>query len=172
VKTNNNDACDAEAICEAVSRPNMRFVPMTTVEQQALLGLHRARRGFLAARTAQANQIRGLLAEFGVVMPSGIGYLERQMPEILEDGENGLLGASRELFARVVGHFRELNRHVKELEKQIEVWHRQDASSERLQAIPGNGPLTASALVASIGEVIHEWPTATGVVGSGSAPKL
>src|SRR5215469_7506045 len=72
VKANKNDARDAEAICEAVGRPNMRFVPVKSVEQQALLALHRVRQGFIAARTAQANQLRGLLAEFGIVLPSGI----------------------------------------------------------------------------------------------------
>ena len=72
VKTNKNDVADAEAICEAVARPNMRFVPIKSVEQQAVLALHRVRQGFVKARTAQANQIRGLLAEFGLVMPQGI----------------------------------------------------------------------------------------------------
>jgi transposase len=74
VKTNKNDAADAEAICEAVGRPNMRFVPVKNVEQQAVLALHRVRQGFVKARTAQANQIRGLLAEFGLVIPQGISH--------------------------------------------------------------------------------------------------
>ena len=78
VKTNKNDARDAEAICEAVSRPNMRFVPMKTVEQQATLALHRARQGFVSARTAQSNQLRGLLSEFGIVMPKGVSNLAPQ----------------------------------------------------------------------------------------------
>jgi len=72
VKTNKHDVADAEAICEAVSRPNMRFVPAKTVEQQAILSVHRARQGFVKARTAQANQIHGLLSEFGIVIPQGI----------------------------------------------------------------------------------------------------
>ena len=74
VKTNKNDAADAEAICEAVARPNMRYVPIKNVEQQAVLALHRVRQGFVKARTAQANQIRGLLGEFGLIVPQGIGY--------------------------------------------------------------------------------------------------
>jgi transposase len=152
VKTNKNDARDAEGICEAVSRPNMRFVPIKNVEQQALLGLHRARQGFVVARTAQGNQIRGLLAEFGIVMPKGIRYVESQMQGILEDAENDLTGASRALFARLFEHFRALDRQVRELEREISAWHREDAASQRLQAIPGIGPLTASALVASIGD--------------------
>lgn len=151
VKTNKNDARDAEAICEAVTRPNMRFVPVKNVEQQVLLGIHRARQGFVKARTAQANQIRGLLAEFGIVMPKGVRFLGQQMPGILEDAENGLPHTSRELFARLMSHFRELDRQMKELELQIKTWHRHSAASVRLEAIPGLGPLSASALVASVG---------------------
>ena len=116
VKTNKNDARDAEGICEAVGRPSMRFVPMKTVEQQAMLSLHRARQGFVAERTAQANRIRGLLSEFGIVIPKGILHLEGQLPAILQDLENGLHGGSRDLFNRLFDHFRELDRHVKELE--------------------------------------------------------
>jgi transposase len=152
VKTNKNDAADAEAICEAVGRPNMRFVPIKNTEQQALLGLHRVRQGFVSERTAQANQIRGLLAEFGLVIPVGIRSIERKLPEFLEDAENGLSGASRALFARLLEHFRALDRQVEELEREINAWHREDTASQRLQAIPGIGPLTASALVASVGD--------------------
>jgi len=152
VKTNKNDAADAAAICEAVTRPNMRFVPIKHAEQQALLGLHRARQGFVHARTAQVNQIRGLLAEFGLVIPQGMRFLAKRVPEILEDAENGLPGASRKLFSRLFEHFRELDRQAKELEAQIQAWHREDMKSQRLQTIPGIGPLTASALVASIGD--------------------
>jgi len=152
VKTNKNDAADAEAICEAVGRPNMRFVPIKNTEQQALLGLHRARKGFVTERTAQANQIRGLLTEFGLVMPVGIRSIGRKLPGFLEDAENGLSTVSRALFARLFEHFRALDRQVEELEREINAWHREDAASQRLQAIPGIGPLTASALVASVGD--------------------
>lgn len=151
VKTNKNDARDAEAICEAVTRPTMRYVPVKSAEQQGLLALHRVRQGFVTARTAQANQIRGLLSEFGIVIRRGIGCL-RQIPEILEDGENGLSSTSRELFQRLFDHFRDLDRQVRELEVRIHAWHRQHADSQRLEKIPGIGPLTASALVASIGD--------------------
>ncbi len=88
VKTNKNDAADAEAICEAVARPNMRFVPVKNIEQQAVLALHRVRQGFVKARTAQANQIRGLLGEFGLIMPQGIGYIAKRVPTLLEDASN------------------------------------------------------------------------------------
>lgn len=84
VKTNKNDVADAEAICEAVARPNMRFVPIKNIEQQAVLALHRARQGFVSARTAQANQIRGLLSEYGIVIPQGIAHIAGCVPEIIE----------------------------------------------------------------------------------------
>jgi len=151
VKTNKNDARDAEAICEAVSRPTMRYVPVKTVQQQELLALHRVRQGLVAARTAQANQIRGLLSEFGIVVRKGIGCLNQQIPEILEDGQNGLSGDCRALFSRLFNHLRELDRQVREFEAQLQAWHRQHADSQRLEKIPGIGPLTATALIASIG---------------------
>jgi len=152
VKTNKNDAADAEAICEAVARPNMRFVSVKNDEQQGVLALHRARQGFVKARTAQANQIRGLLAEYGVVMPQGIGHIAKRLPEILEDAENALPGLFRALIARLGEHLQTLDRHVEELDAQIQRWHRDNATSQRLAQIPGIGPITASALAASIGD--------------------
>jgi transposase len=152
VKTNKNDAADAEAICEAVARPNMRFVPVKSGEQQGVLALHRARQGFVKARTAQANQIRGLLAEYGIVIPQGISHIARRLPEILEDAENALPGLFRELIARLGEHMQSLDRHVEELEAQIQRWHRNNATSCRLAQIPGIGPITASALAASVGD--------------------
>ena len=151
VKSNKNDVADAEAICEAVGRPNMRFVPIKTGEQQAVLALHRARQGFVKARTAQANQIRGLLAEYGIIIPQGIGYIGKRLPEVLEDGENGLPGMFRQLLARLGDHLKELDWQVHELEIQIQAWHRESVASRKLAQIPGIGPITASALVASIG---------------------
>ena len=152
VKTNKNDAADAEAICEAVTRPTMRFVPIKNGQQQAVLALHRARQGFVKARTAQANQIRGLLAEYGIVIPKGISHIATHLPDILEDGENGLPGVFRQLIDRLGAHLKELDRQVGELEVQIQAWHRANADSRRLAEIPGIGPITASALAASIGD--------------------
>ena len=152
VKTNKNDRADAEAICEAVNRPTMRFVPTKTGEQQAVLSMHRARQAFVKARTAQANQIRGLLAEYGIVMPQGIVHIAKCLPEILEDGENDLPGVFRQLLQRLGEHLKELDRQVDELDGQIQQWHRENAASRKLAKIPGIGPLTASALVASIGD--------------------
>ena len=152
VKTNKNDMADAEAICEAVARPNMRFVAIKTVEQQAILSVHRARQGFVKARTAQGNQIRGLLAEFGIVIPQGIRSITKQMPEILEDGENGLPGAMRNLLERLTENLKEMDRQVKELEEKIQLWHRENTASRKLAEIPGLGPITASAIVATVGD--------------------
>jgi transposase len=152
VKTNKNDMADAEAICEAVGRPNMRFVAIKTVEQQAILSVHRARQGFVKARTAQGNQIRGLLSEFGIVIPQGIGQIMKQVPEILEDGENGLPGAMRNLIERLTENLKEMDRQVKELEAQIQLWHRENEASRKLAEIPGLGPITASAIVATVGD--------------------
>src|ERR1700710_2930030 len=124
VKTNKNDAADAEATCEAVSRPNMRFVPIKTVDQQAVLALHRVRQGLVKARTAQANQIRGLLSEFGLIVPQGIGYIASRVPELIEDAGNELPGSFRQLVQHMLDHFKELDRQAGELEVQIQAWHR------------------------------------------------
>ena len=150
VKTNKNDVADAEAICEAVSRPNMRFVPIKSLEQQCVLSLHRVRQGFVKARTAQANQIRGLLGEFGLVIPKGIWNIAQRVPELLEDASNGLPLALRQLIDRLASHLKELDRQVRELEREIISWHRSSVLSQKLEKIPGIGPLAATALVASI----------------------
>ena len=152
VKTNKSDRNDAEAICEAVGRPNMCFVPVKTAEAQAVLALHRARQGFVKARTAQANQIRGLLAEFGIVIPKGIGHIAKRLPEILEDGENGLPGMMRQLVRALGEQLKGVDNQVEEMERQIKLWHRDSEPSRTLEAIAGIGPITASAYVASVGD--------------------
>jgi len=152
VKSNKNDARDAEAICEAVTRPNMRFVPVKNAEQQAVLSIHRAREGFVKARTAQGNQIRGLLSEFGIIIPTGLANVYKRIPEILEDGENGLPGNMRQLIQRLTDHLKELDEQVAALEKEIKKWHTANESSRELAEVGGIGPLTASALAATVGD--------------------
>lgn len=152
VKRNKNDAADAEAICEAMTRPNMPAVPIKNASQQAILSVHRARQGFVKARTAQANQIRGLLAEYGITIAQGIGHIRKRVPEILEDGENDLPGSFRLLIERLADHLKELDRQVGELETQIQHWHRDNSASKKLEKIPGVGPITASAMAAAIGD--------------------
>jgi len=152
VKTNKNDIADAEAICEAVGRPNMRFVPVKSVEQQSVLSLHRVRQGFVKARTAQANQIRGLLGEFGLIMPKGIVNVAKRVPELMDKAGDQLPAPLRQLITRLLCHMKELDRQVAELEAQIKAWHRNSTLSQTVAKIPGIGPLGASALVASIAD--------------------
>jgi transposase len=130
----------------------MRFVPMKPVEHQALLSLHRARQGFVKARVAQTNQIRGLLGEFGIVVPQGAKAIEARMPNILEDAESELPTKLRQLLARLLEHSRYLRQQAEDLEAEIKRWHEANEASRRVAEIPGIGALTASALVASIGD--------------------
>ena len=170
VKTNKNDAADAEAICEAVARPNMRFVPIKNVEQQGVLALHRARQGFVKARTAQANQIRGLMAEFGIAIAQGIGHIAREVPDLIEDASVELPGMFRLLVQRLLDHLKVLDKQVDEIEAQIVAWHRQSADSKKLDQIPGIGPLTASAPGGC--EELRERPAGGRLAGPGAPAAL
>ncbi|WP_139706827.1 IS110 family transposase [Aeromonas hydrophila] len=151
VKTNKHDAADAEAICEAVTRPTMLFVPLKTPEQQAVLALHRIRQGFIKQRTAQANQIRGLLAEFGIIIPQGIHHVRQQLPAILEDADNRLPELFCEQLSLLQAHMVHLCEVTTTLDKQIEQCHQHHPLCQRIGKIPGIGPITASALIATIG---------------------
>jgi transposase len=119
VKTNKNDAADAEAICEAMSRPGMRFVPIKTATQQASLSVHRVREGLVAERTALANRIRVLLAEFGIAIPQGIRYLRSDVHAIIEDGERDLPGTFCLLVQRLLDHLAYLDCQGDQLEQEI-----------------------------------------------------
>ncbi len=119
VKSNKTDAADAEAICEAVRRPHMRFVPIKTQAQQAMLSLHRARAGLVKSRTALANQIRGLLSEFGIVLPQGIRLLGQRAIEALSNREHEHCEQFRALIQLLVEHLRELGNKAAELEGRI-----------------------------------------------------
>lgn len=151
-KSGKNDANDAEAICEAVGRPNMRFVAVKSVEQQAILAVHRARSLLVEERTALVNQIRGLLGEFGIAVAQGIDRLRRAMPEILEDGENGLPGLARETFAELWEQLRASDVRVAHYDRRIEALAREMNAAKRLMAMAGIGPVTATALVATVGD--------------------
>lgn len=152
VKTNKHDMADAKAICEAVTRPTMRFVPIKNVEQQAMLSLHRAREGFVGDRTATANRIRGLMTEFGLTIPQGIGHVRCKVPELIEDATNELPGMFRGLIDQLLEHLKWLDKQIEKIEIQISTWHRNNADSQRLAEIPGIGVITATALVAMIGD--------------------
>jgi transposase len=152
VKSNKNDANDAEAICEAMSRPHMRFVSVKSVEQQDIQATHRIREELKAHRNAKANQIRGLVAEYGLVAPQGLLALRRTIPEWLEDAENGLTDSFRSLLHGVWSDLLALEERLKELDKQIEKLARGNEVAKRLQQLRGVGPLVATALVATVGD--------------------
>ena len=151
-KRGKNDANDAEAICEAVGRPNMHFVAVKSEEQQALLMVHRARSLTVGQRTAVVNQIRGLLGEFGVVFAQGVGRLRAQLPQILEDAENGLPGLAREVLAGLLERFRELHQHIQQYDLRVRELAQQSEPARRLMQIESIGPLTATAIVAGMGD--------------------
>jgi transposase len=151
VKGNKTDRNDAEAICEAAQRPGMRFVALKTVEQQQVLALHRLRSAVVKTRTGLANQLRGLLAEFGLVVPQGLQQLRRQLPELLEDAHNGLPGMLREELHLHSQRLRELDAEVQRLTKRIEQQAQADERTQALMQRRGVGPLIASAFAAELG---------------------
>jgi transposase len=152
LKTNKNDRNDAEAICEAVQRPNMRFVQPKTPEQQAVLHLHHARRLLVRQRVALSNHLRGVLSEYGIVLPPGVKAISRCLPALLENAENDLPMLARHLLAELKAEHDQLIERTECLESQIKVWHAGNRVSQRLASIPGIGVLTASALAAVVGE--------------------
>lgn len=150
VKTNKNDMADAEAICEAVSRPNMRFVPVKSIDQQAILSLHRARQSSIQTRTGLVNQIRGLMAEFGHVIPKGLHHVRREMIATIEKVRQELPAIFLELMESLLEQLQSLTDFIAEIEKKILHCCRGNEDCMRLTTIPGVGPLTATALVASV----------------------
>lgn len=152
VKGNKNDANDAEAICEAVGRPTMRFVPIKTREQQGIQAVHRVRSELVGQRTAKANQIRGLLSEYGIVASRGIAVLRKALPGVLEDGENGLPGGYRVLLAGLGEDLGYLDRRIASLDEEIKRLAEAHEGARRLQQLRGVGPITATALVAALGD--------------------
>lgn len=151
-KSGKNDGNDAEAICEAVSRPAMRFVPVKSVEQQAVLSLHRIRSAVVAERTAQINQIRGLLSEFGLIMPKGRYPAQHHIPDILEDASNGLPSLARRLLHDIYQRIQTLNQQILAYDREIENLARHSEPARRLMSLPGVGAVTATALVASVAD--------------------
>ena len=152
VKSNKNDANDAEAICEAVARPTMRFVAIKTIAQQDIQAVHRIRSELVQQRTAKVNQIRGLLAEYGIVVGRRVDVLQNALPLLLEDAENGLTTDFRALLEGLQQDLATLNERVDDLDKTIKTLSSNNADAKRLQQIPGIGPITATALVCAIGD--------------------
>lgn len=152
VKSNKNDSHDAEAICEAVTRPNMRFVAIKNIEQQDIQAIHRIRERLVHNRTALINQIRGLLAEYGIIIPQGVSYVRKELPIILEDGENELSGLGRELLNDLWLQLNELDKKVELYDKKIELICKNNEICQRLVQVEGIGALTATAIIASVGD--------------------
>jgi transposase len=151
VKTNKNDFIDAEAIAEAVDRPTMRFVPIKSDDQLDMQSLHRVRERWVMRRTAAVNQIRSLLLERGVTLRKGRKYLDQQLPRILEDAELKLSGALRTLLAQLKLELDQLAERIGEMDRFIRQTAGELEGCRRMQAIPGVGPVTATAIVAAIG---------------------
>jgi transposase len=151
VKSNKNDANDAEAICEAMSRPNMRFVKPKTVSQQDIQAVHRIRQELMSHRTAKANQIRGLVTEYGLVAPLGLAALRSAIPCWLEDAENGLTVLFRSLLHGLWEDLRRFDQRIATMDAEVDRIAKSDPVAQRLQQLRGVGPLIATALVASVG---------------------
>ena len=151
VKTNKSDYIDAEAIAEAVQRPTMRFVPIKTEEQLDLQAVHRVRERWVMRRTAVVNQIRGLLLERGLTLPKGRSHVDRALPEILADAKSKLSDSFRVLLAQLKLELEQLTARIEQMDAVIQHTATENEACQRLTTIPGIGPVTATALVAAIG---------------------
>src|SRR6202162_3907578 len=151
VQTNKSDFLDAEAIAEAVQRPRMRFVPIKTEEQLDLQSLHRVRERWVMRRTAVVNQIRSLLLERGLTVPKGRSHLDEQLPRILEDAELNLSDSFRVLLAQLKLELEQLAARIEEMDRVIQKTAKENEACQRLTEIPGIGPVTATALIAAVG---------------------
>ena len=147
-----NDANDAAAVCEAASRPNMRFVPVKSIEQQGVMAVHRVREGIKEERTACINRIRGLLAEFGLVFPQSPKALRQVLPAVLEDASNEMGGVARLALQRAQKQWEELDEHMSWCDERVGAHVKHDAQAKAAARLHGIGPLGASAVVASVGD--------------------
>jgi len=152
-KSDKNDMNDAEAICEAVGRPNMRFVPIKNEEQQAIMMLHRARSLLVGDRVALVNQIRGFLMEYGIVLAQGRIQIRKKLPDIMSDGENNLPYLAREILNDQYERLCHLDEEIDAYDLKIESLAKSNEVTKRIMKLDGVGPITATAIVASIGEV-------------------
>lgn len=152
VKSSKNDRHDAEAIAEAASRPTMRYVPIKSVEQQDIQTLHRIRSLLMKDRIAQINQIRGLLAEYGIVIPQNAERVRQQLPLILEDAENELTPLTRQLMQDLYERLVTVDERIRRCDQRLQQVHQQSPISRKLEKVRGVGPLIATAMLASAGD--------------------
>ena len=150
VQTNKNDGRDAAAICEAVTRPHMRFVPVKTVDQQDMKALLTVRDLLVKQRTALVNQIRGLLSELGIVFPRGAKKVLPELAKVLDGEDSPLTSLARETFRELRDHLKDLERRIAEADKRVARLHKAHAVCQKLSRVPGIGPITAVALVATL----------------------
>ena len=152
VKRNKNDAADAQAICEAVVRPTMRFVPVKTAEQQSALLLHRGRERLVRQRTALVNALRAHLAEFGVIAPQGLRNVDKLIAIVRDESDARLPDLARQVLQVLAAQIEQVEAAVAELEKRLMAFHKGNPVSQRLATIPGIGPIIATAIAATVGE--------------------
>jgi transposase len=152
VKRNKNDAADAEAICEAVTRPTMRFVPIKTKQQQTALMLHRTRQLLVRQRTMLSNALRGHLAELGIVSAKGRNGTGELLSIIADGADNRVPSSARSILDVLARQYSAIGAEIGSIDKSILAWHRSCEASRRLEEIPGIGPIVATALVAEIGD--------------------
>lgn len=152
LRGNKNDYNDAAAIAEAASRPEMRCVAVKDAEQQDIQALHRLRERTIVSRTALSNQLRGLLAEYGLILPRGLSVVRREIPRVLEDAGNGLSARFRRLLARGYDQLRELDEHIAFYTHELQRYGAEHEACQRLQSIPGFGPITASLFHSVVGD--------------------
>lgn len=151
-RSGKNDMTDSAAICEAASRPTMRFVPVKSCEQQAVMSLHRVREGFKEERTACINRIRGVLSEYGLVFGKSPKVLRAVLAEVLEDAENTMTGLARMVMQRAFDHWRELDEHMRWCDQQIGAHVRSSDAAQRAAKITGIGEIGASAFIGGVGD--------------------
>jgi transposase len=152
VKRNKNDAADAEAICEAVKRPSMRFVPVKTAEQQSALLMHRGRELLVRQRTMLANALRGHLAEFGLIAAQGLHKLVELIAIVRDVKDERVPDMARQVLRLIAEQIAELDTRIAAIETQIMAWHKSNPMSQRLATIPGIGPIIATAIAAPVVE--------------------
>ncbi len=151
VKRNKNDAADAEAICEAVTRPSMRFVPVKDIDQQSVLMMHRARNLLIRQRTMLVNALRAHLAEFGVIAPQGLRHVE-ELAAAIEENRVGLPELARAILRLIVAQLNDTQGKVRQIETKLAKWHRNDRVSKLLATVPGVSIMGASAIAATVSD--------------------
>ena len=152
IKRNKHDAADAEAICEAVQRPTMRFVPVKTADQQAAVLLHRGRERLVRQRTGLVNALRGHLAEFGVIAPQGLRNVGKLIAIVRDEGDARLPDLARQVLQVLANQIEQIETAVTALERQLLAWHKTDPVSQRLASIPGIGPIIATAIATTVAD--------------------